>query len=158
VRDGEIETRLSNDVKATMLFAADVAEWQTIQIAEAVPSGELEDLVVEQAKAAGVDTSRPFPFLIEGELAGLEAHVIAGQCPMQATMSSQPLTSPPVRRSFARVRGRLVGIWTSDGGGVITHHGSRAHVHAIVEGDALFTGHCEAVAVEAGAVLRLPAP
>jgi alpha-acetolactate decarboxylase len=156
VRAGEVETVRSSDVAATLLFAADVSEWRTLEVAKPLAPGALEGFVEAGAAAAGLDTTRPFPFVIEGDLSELEAHVIAGQCPTRAAVSGEPLSSPPAYVEYGLVRGRLVGIWASAGGGVITHHGSAVHVHAVVEGDAPFTGHCDAVGVAAGAVLRLP--
>jgi hypothetical protein len=56
------------------------------------------------------------------------------------------------------VQGRLVGSFARDAAGVLTHHGSWVHVHAIVDLDPIFTGHVESTGIAAGAVLRVPEP
>ena len=157
VRDGKIRTDRSSQVQATILFAADVRGWKAVAITRAVAPAEFEAFVTKCAEDAGIDTAEPFPFLVEGELLTMKMHVLAGECPIRARMQGVSMTSPPAHREFERVRGRLVGIHASGGGGVITHHGSVTHVHAVLTGDEVITGHCETVGIAAGAVLRLPA-
>ena len=156
VRDGKIQTDRTNQVQATILFAADVREWKTVEITSAVAPADFEAFVTKCADDVGIDTTEPFPFIVEGELLAMKVHVLAGECPIRARIQGVPMKSPPVHREFQKVRGRLVGIHASGGGGVITHHGSVTHVHAVLTGDEVMTGHCETVGIAAGAVLRLP--
>jgi len=157
VRDGKIQTDRSDQVKATILFAADVREWKAVEITRAVAPADFEAFVTKCAEDAGIDTAEPFPFLVDGELLTLKMHVLAGECPIRARMQGVSMTSPPAHREFEKVRGRLVGIHASRGGGVITHHGSATHVHVVLTDGEVMTGHCEAVGIAVGAVLRLPA-
>jgi alpha-acetolactate decarboxylase len=157
VRGGAVQTERSHQAAATVLFAAEVARWTSVAVEADVHPAALEAFVGECARAAGLDPNAPFPFAVEGELLAMDVHVLAGQCPIRARMLGLPVTSPPWRARFDRVRGRLVGIHARDAAGVITHHGSATHVHAVVEGDSAFTGHCDAVGIAAGATLRLPA-
>ncbi len=157
VRGQRIETTASTAIDATILFAAEVTEWRTVPIPADLDGPQLEALVVEQARSGGIDTEQPFAFVVEGELLDLELHVLAGECPIRARLLDTEMKSPPQQRRFDKVRGRLVGIHASHGGGVITHHGSTTHIHAVVGGEAAFTGHCERAGVGAGATLRLPA-
>ena len=157
VRDGTIQTDRSTQVKATILFGADVREWKTLEITRAVAPADFEAFVTKCAEDAGIDTAEPFPFLVEGELLAMKVHVLAGECPIRARIQGVSMTSPPVHREFEKVRGRLVGIHASGGGGVITHHGSATHVHAVLTDGEVMTGHCESVGIAEGAVLRLPA-
>ncbi len=156
VRGGKIQTVRSNHVSATILFAAEVRRWKAIEVTEDVAPAAFEAFVTKCAVAAGIDTVDPFPFIVEGELLAMDVHVLAGECPIRARIQGVPMKSAPAQREFDRVRGRLVGIHASQGGGVITHHGSVTHVHTVLRGDEGLTGHCEAVGIAAGAVLRLP--
>jgi hypothetical protein len=157
VRSGAVETRRSADVAATLMCAAEVERWQHVPVAADIAPAALDRFVARAAGTVGIDTRAPFPFVVEGELVALSMHVLAGECPIRAARLGIAPTSPPFERRFERVAGQLVGFHAEDGGGVITHHGSATHVHAIVPGDGGFTGHCDAVGVAAGAVLWLPA-
>lgn len=157
VRDGTIWTKRSNEVDATILFGADVRAWQRVEITQDIAAGDLEGFVATQAKRAGLDLAKPFPFVIDGELRGLSFHVLAGECPIRARILGQEMKKPPAHRELAKTRGKLVGIYAENGGGVITHHGDGLHVHVLVASGDEVGGHCESVAVAKGSVLRLPA-
>lgn len=155
-RGGTLETLRSPDLSATILFAAEVPEWQTLDITEKVDSTQIATFVASSAQSIGIDTREAFPFVIEGDLLRLQVHVLAGECPIRAQMLGEEMTSPPFRKRLDRVHGKLIGIHASQGGGVITHHGSPTHVHALITGKNSFTGHVDTVSIAAGAVLRLP--
>ena len=79
--------------QATLLTLAHVAKWQSVTIETAVEGYELESLIEQMARARGIDTARPFPFVIEGELASVDLHVINGYCPIAtdpATVDAEP--------------------------------------------------------------------
>lgn len=144
---------------AALLTAADIPAWQTADLALAEPgAGPAADRAIESAaRAAGIDTSRPFPFTLEGAFGTLEVHVIHGACPI-----AHPDLSPeqePWRWSAggSLVRATLVGFYAPNAAGVMTHHGTSLHVHAVVEaGGQTFAGHVERFELPADAVLALP--
>lgn len=141
---------------AALLFGSHVVQWQRIEIERDVPHAELSDYLVEQAVAHGVDPAEPFVFRVEGPLANLELHVIAGQCPVRARLHGETLETPPFAASYDEARGRLVGIHATDGGGVYAHGGQSLHVHAVLEEPRDLTGHVDVVSLRRGAVLFLP--
>jgi alpha-acetolactate decarboxylase len=146
--------------EATMLVAAYVPSWTERRIERDVPAEELESFVRAAAQEAGIDTAKPFPFLIEGELIGLEAHVINGACPMRARrfgLSIAP-AQRPYHGSFVKTSGRLVGIYAQNAEHRLTHHGTKTHTHVLLIDDngQAFTAHVERTGVRAGSVLRLP--
>ncbi len=147
----------ATSANATVLFAAEVREWREFVVDKAVDPSELDAYIARQAEAAGLDTTKPFPFLVEGGLQHLEMHVIAGECPMRARMLRQPMTSPAYQLHADSTKGRLVGIYATDSSGILCHMGSKTHVHALLERDGGMTGHAETVGLAAGAVLKLPA-
>jgi acetolactate decarboxylase len=156
VRDGRIRTERSSQVEATILFAARVPRWKTIAVTEDVAPAGFDAFIARHARNLGIDIAEPFPFLVEGELTQVDVHVLAGECPIRARMLGSEMKSPPLRKTYERVRGLLVGIHASHGTGTITHHGSATHVHAVLADGEGLTGHCDAVGIAAGAVLRLP--
>lgn len=141
---------------ATVLFAAEVASWREVVVAQDVGTSELDAYVEGQARAAGLDVSRPFPFVVEGELHHLRIHVIAGECPTRARMLGGEPAAPPFELHADATSGRLVGIHATNSSGVVCHMGSSTHVHALLEEQGGLTGHVESVGLGEGAILKLP--
>jgi acetolactate decarboxylase len=145
------------DDLATLLTVARVDRWDSGVIAEASEAAALEALIERSARARGIDTSRPFPFLIEGERVTLDMHVVNGYCPRgvdPSTMNAQPW------RWTGEHPGRvlIVGFFAPDSAGVMTHHGTSVHAHALLTlDDRTVTGHVDSFGVSAGVVLKTPA-
>lgn len=102
----------------------------------------------------GPTPAASWPFLAEGNLDALEAHVVAGACPH---------AHPEARDSFVLLAHpsltvRLAGFHAPSEPGVLVHHGERLHVH-FVEASAAPTlsGHLDGGTLRAGARVRVPA-
>ena len=147
----------SVDEGATVLFTWEVERWQDVRVRTAVDPSELEVFVEARAREAGIDTSRPFPFLVKGTLEHLDVHVVNGECPIRARMMGNEASANAFRLSTPSTPGILVGIFAPDSVGVVCHMGSRTHVHAVLEENGGLTGHVETVGLAAGSVLQLPA-
>ena len=100
-------------------------------------------------------TTATFPFLIEGEPDGLGLHAINGCCPIATEPAS--IDAEPWRLTNARSPDVLIaGFFAPDAAGVMTHHGTAIHAHAVLSVDAgMITGHVDRV-VAPGMTLRLP--
>ncbi len=138
--------------QATLLAVAHVNEWISVPLGEG--GGSFGERIGRAAAGAGVDTSKPFPFIVEGDITVLEAHVIAGSCPIANPDGEQPwrfeVSSP--------TRGQLVGFYAEDSEGVMTHHGDPTHTHVVMDRNGqTVTAHADRADVAAGAVLHLPA-
>ncbi|HEX6884682.1 MAG TPA: acetolactate decarboxylase [Planctomycetota bacterium] len=143
------------DAAAALLFACEVRAWRAFPIEHDIAPDELDAFVERCALRAGLDTTRPFPFLVEGRLTDLALHVVAGECPLRARARGASTRAFELER--ARLDGRLLGIYAPDSAGVVCPHGSRTHVHALVEQPAPLTGHVERCGIATGSILRLPA-
>lgn len=141
---------------ATLMVVAYVPKWSESIVARALTSDELEAYIRDAAMRSGIDTTRPFPFVIEGELRNLSAHVINGYCPMNQEADVGSSESQPVRFDGVAGNGKLIGIYAENSAGELTHHGSSTHVHVLVESPFAMVAHVEAVALAPGAKLRLP--
>lgn len=161
ISEGDVKSPVTTrgattSAKATVLFAAEVREWREFVVGMDVDPSELDAYIASQAHAAGIDTRKPFPFVVEGGLRHLQMHVIAGECPIRARMLGQEMTSPAYQFHGESVDGRLVGVYATDSSGILCHMGSRTHVHALLERDGALTGHAETVGLAKGALLKLP--
>jgi hypothetical protein len=140
--------------RATLLTVAHVSRWVDVPLPNGASSDELDAVIANAARSAGVDTTKPFPFIIEGNLLHVEAHVIAGSCPIANPNGEQPwrLSRP------ASAPGLLVGFYAEGAEGVMTHHGSPLHAHVVMERNGTtITAHADSVVVGPGAAMRVPA-
>lgn len=143
--------------RATLLTVSYVPAWSDITITGPVRSEDLETFVHDAARRAGIDTDRPFPFVIQGRLSELHAHVINGYCPMAGPEAAG--TSPgaePYRVEGWSGQGKLIGLYAENSAGELTHHGSNLHVHVLTESPPQVVAHVETVSLAPGAKLRLP--
>jgi len=145
----------AGDAAAALLFACDVRAWRAFPVEHEVAPDELDAFVERSALRAGLDTTRPFPFQVEGRLTDLALHVVAGECPLRARARGASTRAFELAR--AQLDGRLLGIYAPDSAGVVCHHGSRTHVHALLEHPSPLTGHVERCGLAGGSILRLPA-
>jgi len=138
--------------QATVLVLSRVDAWSEDRLEAVADFAELEELVRATARVRGFDVTRPFPFRVTGRAAELHLHVLDHSCPIAA-----PDGPPPWRHTGTDEPVVLVGFYAEGSGGVLTHHGERSHVHALVDGGRL-AGHADGVRLEPGAVLFLPVP
>lgn len=143
--------------RATLLTVARVPAWRSITLTEPASGRALEDLIERAAADAGLDPSQPFPFIVEAPSAAMDLHVINGFCPH----GSEP---PPERTPWRPTTDEpmpatIVGFFAQGQGGVMTHHATSVHMHAIFSADGrTATAHVDAISLDAGATLRLPLP
>ena len=134
---------------AALLALAEVPEWSTQALPETHNLDELEALLSHEVRKAKLNPEKPIPFLIEGQCATLGFHVIGGFCPVQeadAEVYRSGLQDEPLR---------LMGFYFEGRAGILTHHGSRSHIHALMDGNPR-VGHVESLSLRAGAILSLP--
>lgn len=156
-RDGEASVSgpaPADGDRATLLTVAHVDEWVAVPIATVCGGADLATVIADAARRNGIDTSKPFPFIVEGELTELDAHVIAGSCPI-----ANPNGDPPWRFSLsAPAEGKLVGFYAEGMDGIMTHHGDATHTHVILDRDGqTMTAHVDRVGVGDHAVVYVPA-
>ncbi len=140
------------DLQAALLVVAEVPAWNHVSRLEATTWNELEDAIGAAVKAAGLDPQEPVPFLIEGDFEGLELHVINGSCPYRHEEGAPE----PIRSSMDSAAGTLCGFFFEGEPGILTHHGQRLHVHALIPGDAAVAGHVDALNLAPACILSLP--
>jgi alpha-acetolactate decarboxylase len=139
--------------RATLLAISRVDRWKTIAIDRDLSPAELDALLASTQRDLGLG-QRPWPFLVEGDLADVQAHVLNGQCPYAGAVEAE---HEPIRRTFESVRARLVGFYAPNSVGELVHHGQSTHMHVIVEEPEVFVGHVDSASVRGGAWLRVPA-
>jgi alpha-acetolactate decarboxylase len=149
------------DAQATLLVGAYVPAWSEHPVKDDVAAEKFDQYIATSAKTAGVKSSSPFVFTVEGEFSNLRLHVIHGACPLHARLRkiSLPADKRPLEVELPQVKGRLVGVFARDAVGNITHPDTSTHMHLLFtdsESKRLMTGHVEQVGIQKGAVVRFP--
>ncbi|MBI4716937.1 MAG: acetolactate decarboxylase [Planctomycetes bacterium] len=145
--------------QAALLTLAYVGRWRTTRVVQPLADGALEAAIKRAAQEAGMATDAPLPFRIDGEFTALTLHIVRGACPMGGGAADQaPGDLAPWRWRLDRpARGQLVGFFARGREGVVTHHGTSVHAHAIIEHQGrTLMGHVEAASLAGGALLSVP--
>jgi acetolactate decarboxylase len=158
VEDSQLVTTASPAARdsACLLVAAHVPAWRDVRITAPIPLAALQDTLAARGAGLGLPRGGPFPFQVEGPLAGLEWHVIDARRLAPGPSSHEAHQEAAMRGRRDAVRGTLVGFYSDHHAGVFTHHTTHVHAHVVVAAESL-SAHVDDVVVGAGAVLRLPA-
>jgi len=146
-----------SDATATFLAMASVPRWVDLHTDGRLSLDGIEHSVRAAAEKNGLDTKAPFPFVVEGRFSTVKLHILNGRCPFAQPKATDYAAHEPVRVQADSARGVLVGFYYDGKPGLLTHAGKKLHVHAVLQDERHTVGHVEAVSVEAGAVIRVPA-
>jgi acetolactate decarboxylase len=140
--------------RATLLVAAHVPTWQDRVLTEELGSDHLDETLADLASKSGVDTSKPFPFVLRGRFPQVSFHVIDGRR-VGSTGDHAAHAAAGITRTERDRQGTLVGFYSVHHAGVFTHFGQRTHVHLVADAPEA-SGHVDDVVIGAGSVLKLP--
>ena len=137
--------------QVTLLATSDNARWAEHRTPRDLSLDEFGDWLGQ----LGPGHASSWPFLVEGTLDALAAHVVAGACPH---------AQPEARDAFVQLARpslavRLAGFHAPNEPGVLVHHGERLHVHFVESAPhPVLSGHLDGGTLLAGARVRVPAP
>lgn len=138
--------------EALLLVAADVETWREVALPNEMSEEELHQFIVDQAAAHDIDTSVPFPFLLEGHF-DLDWHVINGPNPDFQGHGGPPFLIQ-VEETVEQKAATIIGFYSADIQGVFTHPGESWHLHVLFAEEEK-AGHVDKLLVR-DAVLKLP--
>jgi hypothetical protein len=141
---------------ATLLATATARNWRPVPIDKDLDAKAVETFIREQAKAIGLDETKPFPFRINGAVTNFIMHVNAAPNPrfkghgLFDEMAITGLAKGP------HIVGSVVGFYAPPAlQGVITHIGEFFHSHYVDE-QRTMTAHLDTFGIAAGSALMLP--
>ena len=138
---------------ATLLTIAYVPNWRATPMNRELASDEIESFVLTVATERGLPVDKPFPFLITGPV-DVDAHVIHGSCPH--FVQDPGVSVPALRCNATKREGTVVGFFAEKGGGSLTHHGERTHMHVVFDPSVNCAGHIDRLRVHPEATLFVP--
>ncbi|MBJ6724374.1 hypothetical protein [Geomesophilobacter sediminis] len=154
--DGDLEVEESFLNRACFLVYSQVARWRLVNL----PAGIVDETGLEQALPRlaaqyGINSGRPFPFLLRGAPDLVVFHVLN---------KTDGLPHSPERHEAAKVsftlRGdtvAIIGFHSLDHRGIFTPAKSAIHMHLASE-DGRVSGHVDELSIAPGLRLYLPFP
>jgi len=143
---------------ATLLATATARNWRAIAIDKDLDAKGVETFIREQAKASGLDETKPFPFRINGTLTDFVMHVNAAPNPRFKGHGSFDEMAITGLAKGPHIAGTVVGFYAPPAlQGVITHMGEFFHSHYVDE-QRTMTAHVDRFGIAAGSTLMLPRP
>ncbi len=146
----------ANETRATLLAVSYVPSWKKIRVDQSITDEQFDHWILEVANQHGLSSHEVFPFMVTGNFQHLSVHVLSGQCPVAAAQSGESTNHQPYRNQWYDINATLVGFYGKDLAGILTHHDSSTHVHALIEDDLKIIGHVDALELKAGSILYLP--
>lgn len=153
---GSTQSAVSEN-QATFLVCAKVTEWSETHMVHDMTQKEFEQFVIDSAGKRGIDTNKPFPFVVHGEITNYTRHVVTGPVKNHGG-DAQHRRNHASNRTFsgAKTTGKIVGFYSAEEfEGVISHPGERLHVH-YADDNLKISGHLDGFGILKGATLLLP--
>jgi len=154
VRHGEIKTDNDLNTSASFLVWSQVPSWKTpILLNESAENqGHLEKLIESLASKKGIDTTKPFPFMIDGTAKSVEYHILAPKTSNNTAASDHRSNAKTITSKDVPVR--IIGFFSKNHGGIFTHMGSMTHLHILDNNG--YSGHVDEIAFDSKTMVLFP--
>lgn len=145
----------SFEYKATLLVYCSVNKWNSLTIPNDVLSyTNFETYVENTAGRQGIDTTKPFPFMVEGIAASFDWHVI--DWPEGDTIHShEKHKKSGLYGTETNENVQMLGFYSKNHHAVFTHHSTNMHIHVKTRDNNL-SGHLDGFMLGPGMTLKLP--
>ncbi len=155
VQTGHLSIDSTFNGMATLLVWAEVPRWKEHTIPPQIKSRQqLEQFIKETAKAQGMDTATPFPFLLEGTVDSLDWHIINWPEGDMEHSHEKHITSG-LHGVLHQIPVEILGFYSRHHRGIFTHHSSYSHLHFTTP-EAPFAGHVDDLQLGSSMRLKLP--
>ena len=149
---------VENDWKrqAPFLVYGHVTAWKEVPLPATVQTPkDLESLLPEAAREAGLNPAAPFPFKLHVPGGEFDYHIINNT--EEGYQVSRPHQELMTHLQIHDRAAKVIGVYSTEHAGVFTHHGETTHIHVVSE-DGKDAGHLDAATIGEGAKLYLPVP
>ena len=154
IEDGRVVVDQSFRHRALFLVWVEVAAWREIPLPSTVATyRDVESFVPVAARAAGLDTTRPLPFLLRGSVARLDFHIFNKRDTLAHSPEVHEQTK--VKVAVRDVAAEMIGFWSDKHEGIFIPQGRTVHVHFRTP-DTTMAGHVDELQLRSGTVLALP--
>ncbi len=155
VSNGSISTDPSYTGGATLLVYAHVEEWKAGPLSIRLEDmDDLQSFIKKTASDRGVDTTKPFPFILEGRFASLKWHIIDWP-EDDAVHTHEKHKSSGLNGKLTDEPARILGFYSESHQGIFTHHTSFLHLHALSDSMSA-AAHVDDIKADERVMLFLP--
>jgi hypothetical protein len=147
----EVRREPHSNEQAALLVVSNVRFWKGTTLGDDIVTTGLEAELTRIAEASGVDTSKPFPFTIQGTFRNVGWHVADGT----RVKPGDPPDKDAQQGTVTEGDGTIVGFYSTKDQGVFTMMGQNTHMHVVFADDSV-VGHVRAVDIAAGAIVSVP--
>jgi acetolactate decarboxylase len=143
------------NTNACFLVYTQVPEWQEISVPKAIITlKQFEDFLEYTAVKSGVDTSKPFPFVLEGYIRKIDWHVVNWN-ENNLNHSREAHMASGLNGVMVEEDVEILGFYSKDHKGVYTHHDANWHMHFMAKNQNL-AGHLDDLLLGEYMTLKLP--
>jgi acetolactate decarboxylase len=153
VIDSSLRIEDSYSLKASLLVYAEVAAWDSFQIENSKTKSDLEEQIFELARNSGIDTEKPFPFLIEGTIASVDWHVINWK-EGDTIHTHKKHKESGLSGTLQNREVQIIGFYSTKHKAVFTHHTTNMHMHFKTDDD-IIAGHIDDLLLNQTVTLKL---
>jgi hypothetical protein len=139
--------------EATLMITAKVDRWRASAIPKEFRLKDLESVIAERVKVAGLPDDRPLPFRLRGSVINAVWHVDDGTRAINAT--GKPGKPARLLQTRPQVKADIVGFYAPKGWGLITPVDGAIYAHIVVPSERV-SGHFDSGMIQSMAVLLLP--
>ena len=115
---------------------------------------DLDSLLMNEAKKVGLDTEKPFPFILDGKVSELQWHVINWN-PKDSVHTNKKHQESGLNGVAKNENVRILGFYSNKHKAIFTHHSSNIHMH-FTSKDQSLAGHVDGLKIKDSITLKLP--
>lgn len=146
------QSQVKDNDKALLLVTAQVENWQKVSLDESVSMGTIDASIKKYANKMGINTNKPFPFIIEGTFSSVEWHII--DSPDPGGNHDEHMASS-WKKIDSDIKGKILGFYSESHQTVFTHYSSYTHMHVLFEIEKL-SGHIDDIQINIPWQLSVP--
>ena len=154
VVDGVLQINDSHAIKAALLVYAEVNEWNEFTLENITTKDDLEKRIFETAKSNGINIEAPFPFLLDGQVAVLDWHVINWK-EGDTVHNHKKHRESGLNGSLKDSAVEIIGFYSTKHKAIFTHHSTNMHMHFKTD-DNKIAGHIDELVLGKKILLKLP--
>jgi len=140
---------------ASILVYAQVKDWVEYKIPNNITSREqFEEYIEEKAEEHGLDTEKPFVFLLDGIIKSNSWHIINWNS-NDKVHSHQKHVESGIHNTMEKTSILMVGFFSMFHSGIYTHHTTNMHIHFMTK-DKKISGHSDSMVLGKNMILKLP--
>ncbi len=147
-----IQTEITDNDKALLLVTSQVEKWQSIFIDQSKNMNSIDDAIKQYADKMGINTNKPFPFIIEGDVEMINWHIISNPAPGGG--HDEHLAGSWNRIDHNK-EVKIFGFYSEHHQAIFTHHTTFTHMHVIYEDEQL-SGHIDDIIINPNWELSVP--